>query len=345
MSGAGIRVNFEKWEGLGNDFILLEHNVRYPVTPEIAQTLCDRRRGIGGDGVLVVECDRHAPPTPRPSLLPPPTGLRHSHPPFVLGAIRPRMTVFNADGSRPEMCGNGIRCVAAYLVLHGLASAPRPTAAPPGAWVPIGKPRSRPSTTAFPAARTTTAPTSMSADSNPQGVELVVSTDAGERHCVIARKSDADFDVNVEMGSAHFENDLLISSGGWDHRFMVVDVGNPHAVTFDDYNQAEIDRVAPVISAARAGGLNVEFARIVATSPPHIDVTVWERGVGRTLACGTGACAVVAAACHTRRSSFGTSTRVTLPGGELEITVPAPGSPIQMRGPARRVFSGEFALT
>ena len=77
-------MRFEKWQGLGNDFILVDREL----TPDAARALCDRRLGIGGDGVLCIDVDV------------------------------PRMVVLNADGSRPEMCGNGLRCVVGWLIDH-----------------------------------------------------------------------------------------------------------------------------------------------------------------------------------------------------------------------------------
>lgn len=258
---------FEKWQGLGNDFAVFRaEDVNMP--PELARRLCDRRFGIGADGVLLVSTN----------------------------AGRPRMIVYNADGSRPEMCGNGLRCVASHLAAHGHA----------------------------------------------QG-EIVVATDAGDRACAIRALGPDQFEVTVGMGNARPGEDLVVNLAGVEHRFFWIDVGNPHAITFAPHTQAEIDRIGPAVAVTPPGGTNVEFCE-VSEAEALITVTVWERGVGRTLACGTGACAVAAAACETGRARFGAPIRVALPGGELEITV-APGSrALQMRGPARRVFSGEVVL-
>jgi diaminopimelate epimerase len=100
------------------------------------------------------------------------------------------------------------------------------------------------------------------------------------------------------------------------------------------------------VAAAPPGGVNVEFCR--AAAPPgearRIEVTVWERGVGRTLACGTGACAVAAAACEIGLAPYGAPIQVVLPGGGLSITVAAGTRALSMRGSARRVFSGEVVI-
>jgi diaminopimelate epimerase len=261
----GRAIHFEKWEGLGNDFVLVD-DPSVSIGPDAARVLCDRRFGIGADGVLVV--DR-------------------------TGAL-PRMIVWNADGTRPEMCGNGLRCVAGHVA-----------AAAEGA------------------------------------LTIAVATDAGEKACAVTAQGPDRFDVTVEMGAARARGEIVFTVDGREHRFVDVDVGNPHAITFAAYDEAAIDRVGPAVAVAPKGGTNVEFCRVEAD---RIAVIVWERGVGRTLACGTGACAVAAAACDTGRASFGEPIRVALPGGELIITVTAGTRALRMRGPARRVFTGEVVL-
>jgi diaminopimelate epimerase len=264
-------VSFEKWEGLGNDFILVRVPEQQAQTwpAETVQRLCDRRRGIGADGVL-----------------------------FIAGAdsLRPRMIVCNADGSRPEMCGNGIRCVAGHL-LQG----------------------------------------------KPSG-DLIVATDAGDKRCATRALGPDAFEVSVHMGAATLAEPLTVSLDGEAHSFSSVDVGNPHAITFEPYDPSRIDHVAPRIAATPPGGINVEFCRMLASAPPRIEVTVWERGVGRTLACGTGACAVAAVACETGRASFGVPILIALPGGDLEITVANVTRELTMKGPARKVFHGQAVI-
>jgi diaminopimelate epimerase len=262
------RLRFEKWEGLGNDFIVVAAEASLDLDVAAVQRICDRRRGVGGDGVLVVD-------RPRGSL--------------------PRMVVRNADGSRPEMCGNGLRCVAAWLL--------------------------------------------------PQGGELTVETDAGERRCAV-ESSPAGFQVSVGMGAARFGEVLEIEVAGQRHRFATVDVGNPHAVTFEEHEEVAIERIGPVVAALPPSGYNVEFCRVTggAAHPDRIDVIVWERGVGRTLACGTGACAVAAEACRAGRARWGEAITVGLPGGDLSIVVQEGARAISMRGPARRTFTGELEL-
>ena len=117
-----------------------------------------------------------------------------------------------------------------------------------------------------------------------------------------------------------------------------VSMGNPHAVLFDDV-RADSSRLGPRIErdARFKAGVNVGFATL--------DLTVWERGVGFTLACGTGACAAAVAAVETGRVERHVPLTVHLPGGALTIHVGEPGQPIVMTGPARRVFKGELDLS
>lgn len=266
-------VTFEKWEGLGNDFVIIELPERaLPFDAQKTQSLCDRHRGIGADGILYVD---------------------HS-------GQYPHMIVSNADGSRPEMCGNGLRCVAAYLAQQ------------------VAK--------------------------GQDVVNLVINTDAGEKRCVVER-GDRGYAVTVDMGVARQTEPLHVTIAGQPQAFTMIDIGNPHAITFEPgYTQSDIDIVGPLVATSIPGGTNVEFCHIDTSGVrPRIDVTVWERGVGRTLACGTGACAVAAAACDMQAILFDQPVDVVLPGGILEITV-APTRQVRMRGPARCVFRGEVVV-
>jgi diaminopimelate epimerase len=261
------RVTFQKYEGLGNDFILVELG-QERLAPEVVKSLCDRHFGIGADGVLVVG------------------------PPKTAGAAG-RMIVLNADGSQPEMCGNGLRCVALHLA--GKAGRDR--------------------------------------------ADLVVDTDAGALRCQVA-----DGEVEVDMGRLEDLGSVEVTLDGRAHRFSRISAGNPHAITFLPYEPREIDEVGPRVSTAPVfpEGTNVEFARL--RGDGSIDLVVWERGVGRTLACGTGACATVGAACLEGKRSFGEPTIVRLPGGTLQISVQRDSLATTMRGPARFVFQGEVTV-
>ncbi|HEY1959810.1 MAG TPA: diaminopimelate epimerase [Polyangiaceae bacterium] len=257
-----MRRRFGKYEGLGNDFVVIDAPSR-AVTAGDAVRLCDRRRGIGADGVLVVSEEGD--------------GVR--------------MRVLNADGSVPEMCGNGIRCVALHVAIaRGL-----------------------------------------------QRGTLVIATDAGPRACEIERSGDR-ASVRVDMGEVRFVGERAIDVGAERVTVAVGDAGNPHAILFGAFDDARIDELGPRIAthAAFPAGTNVEFARV---HDGAIDLVVWERGVGRTLACGTGACATAVVA-REKRLVRAPRVRVSLPGGDLEIE-PSGGSTF-MTGPARLVFRGEL---
>ncbi len=250
-------MRFEKWQGLGNDFIVTDE----PITPAEARRLCDRRRGVGADGVLVV-------------------------------GEGPRMIVLNADGSRPEMCGNGLRCVAGWLSARGAV-----------------------------------------------GSSISLLTDAGARVCEIEPRGDGRYDVRAHMGAATVLGELTF--GAPPRRFVRVEVGNPHAVCFEPLEPLEAERLGPSLEAHIEGGVNVELA--TARAEGGFAVRVFERGVGWTEACGTGACAVVAAAVHHGLCRRDELVPVALPGGLLEIELE--GEAVFMRGPAVRVFVGEIELT
>ncbi|MDB4943791.1 MAG: Diaminopimelate epimerase [Labilithrix sp.] len=259
---------FHKYEGLGNDFVLIEATREDEVTPELASRLCDRRFGIGGDGVLL--------------LLPPSTPTAQA-----------RMRVLNADGSVPEMCGNGLRCA----VLH------------------VARARGL-------------------------GAELTFDTDAGLRRCLVDDRQGRGL-VTVDMGVVHVMATRTIDLGEADGRWelTLADAGNPHAITVQRADRATIDRVGPRLAThpSFAAGTNVEFAVYGARV---VDLVVWERGVGVTHACGTGACATAAVGVAQGLLARGAETAIRLPGGTLSVTIDSDGRAI-MRGPARHVFSGE----
>lgn len=256
----GDQTPFEKWEGLGNDFVVVEGAL--PEPGEV-RALCDRRRGVGADGVLVIE------PAP---------------------GFAARMTVLNADGSRPEMCGNGLRCVAGWLAARGRAE--------PSTWVRV---------------QTDAGPRSFRAEATPDG-----------------------WSVAIRMGAATFQEDLVVLGT----TFRQVNMGNPHAIAFGAYDAGDLDRLGPRVATTPAEGTNVELVR---GEGRRLEVLVWERGVGPTQACGTGACAVAAIACRDGRSPFGEALEVVLPGGALRVVVEPGSFEVEMTGPARRTFSGHLA--
>lgn len=259
-------LRFSKYEGLGNDFVIVDAP-EPSLDADAARRLCDRHRGIGADGVLVVL----PPRDPRATA---------------------RMLVLNADGSRPEMCGNGLRCVARHLLRTARASD-----------------------------------------------TFLVETDAGLRRCEAAEGGAT---IRFDAGQGQLLGHRTLDHGGLRLEFALVSMGNPHAVTFDAPLDARLlDALAPPFSATFPEGTNVELAS--ARSADQLDVLVWERGVGRTLACGTGAAAVAVAAVAAGRAAAGAELVVHLPGGPLALVVAA-DSRVRAAGPARHVFDGETSL-
>jgi diaminopimelate epimerase len=264
-------VGFQKYEGIGNDFVVVDAERDDAVSVAAAKQLCDRRLGIGADGVLLVL------PAKNPELA-------------------GRMVVINADGSIPEMCGNGLRCVALHVARKRGVS---------------------------------------------EG-ELVFETDAGPKPCVIDDAGGRGL-ITVDMGPVRWIEDISLTMDGDEWPLALADAGNPHAITTRAAKLTEIQTVGPWVEKHPRfpAGTNVEFA--VVRSPLEIDLVVWERGVGVTQACGTGACATVAVAVTKGWSPADTEVAVKLPGGYLYIRIDPRGHAI-MRGPARHVFSGKVAL-
>jgi diaminopimelate epimerase len=247
-------MKFVKMEGLGNDFVVITGPAD-PYPQEIA-AWCDRRRGIGADGVLEV--------TP-------------------VSDKRVRMRYWNADGGAAEMCGNGLRCVARYAYDNG--------------WV--------------------------------EGAVFAVDTPVGPRPVQI----NDDGSVRVFLGKPTAGEEIEVD-GVTVH---TVEIGNPHAISWvDDTNSAPVHEVGAKLETADRfpEGTNVEFATI--SGPNRIDVRVWERGVGETLACGTGAAATAFLAYEQGYVDAAVSMR--LRGGVLLVELDDDGAWIE--GPANAVFSG-----
>jgi diaminopimelate epimerase len=265
--------HFDKYEGLGNDFIVIDVEDGAALEVDRAVRLCDRRRGVGADGVLMLS-------------------------PARSGAAAARMSVINADGSIPEMCGNGLRCVALHLARRG---GPR---------------------------------------------AFVVETDAGARACSIegiSVGSDGSIEsfVTVAMGRVVVGGHQRVDVEGQPVDLWLASAGNPHAVLFGVSDRDSVNRLGPRIATHSAfpQGTNVGFAT---THDGRVDLVVWERGVGLTLACGTGACAAVAVGVERGLLPAGAPVDVSLPGGSLRVTRDPLSGETTLRGPARHVFRGEL---
>ncbi len=278
-------IPFWKIHGLGNDFIVMDATQGgLLVEAGHAKQMCDRYMGIGADGVLTV--------------LPSESGDY-------------RMHIYNADGSQPEMCGNGIRCFVKYLVDHGMVQ---------GSEVRVETGR---------------------------GVltcKLQVGAD-GKVETVTVNMGPAIFDceeVPMEGRSGNcIEEDLEVD--GLHFCLTAVSMGNPHAVLFEKADLAMARKRGPMLAnhSLFPNKTNVEFTEV--KSRGEIDLVVYERGCGITKACGTGACAATSAAARIGKVDFDREIRVNLPGGSLFVQVESDFSAVWMRGPALEVFRGEFA--
>jgi diaminopimelate epimerase len=275
-------MRFAKGHGTGNDFVLLpDPDGALDVTPELVRALCDRRFGIGGDGVLRVV-----------------RSAKHPDAVHLAGEAAWFMDYHNADGSLSEMCGNGIRVFARYLTDTGLVDA-----------------------AAFP-----------------------VATRSGPVLALVGQDS-----ITVEMPKPVFgpPSRARHRRSGREFPGASVTIGNPHLVCpVDDVADLDLS-VAPGIDPALfPEGANVEFVAPVgpldhADLDAHVRVRVYERGVGETLSCGSGACAVAAVTVRDMRLPVGT-VAVDLPGGRLTVVIAA--DRCILSGPAVIVATGEVIL-
>lgn len=276
-----MKVPFAKYEGLGNDFVVVDEAAAMQhIDAKEALRICDRHLGVGADGVLLL-------------------GVANDH--FT-------MSVINADGSRAETCGNGLRCVALHLARQG---------------------------------RVGVEPFTIVTEAGPHVCRVL---DAGAPGTVEVAMRPARFapnEVPVVSGAPVVDADFAVL--GEHVRVTAVSVGNPHAVTFDDVGDRRL-ALGPALERDPRfpEGVNVGFARTF--GPDRIDLAVWERGAGWTRACGSGACATAAAAVETGRAPRGVPIEVHLPGGPLRIVVGDPGAPVRMTGPAHHVFDGVIEI-
>ena len=280
MTGAAT-LRFTKMHGAGNDFVVLDLRGGRPApTPALARALGNRHTGVGFDQLLTIEDPGQA------------------------GALA-RYRIWNADGSAAQQCGNGARCVAAWLQRDGAASyASFVLEAPPG---PV---------------------TVQALGEGRYALDLGV-----------PRFEPAD--LPFRAGAA--QDTYRFTLGGQDVAFGIASMGNPHAVIeVPDVDAADVAGLGPALQARDEfpEGVNVGFAQVLA--PDRIRLRVFERGAGETLACGSGACAAVAVLA--RRGRIGRHVFVELPGGTLEITWPGDDSPVTMAGPTAFVFEGDFLL-
>jgi diaminopimelate epimerase len=171
--------------------------------------------------------------------------------------------------------------------------------------------------------------------------DVLVDTDAGDKLCMVMGEGEKEPRVLIEMGEILVGDVVRIVGPGHAYSFVRASAGNPHAVTFEPATRASVDVMGPLTEkhALFPQGTNVEFAT---RTKDGIDLLVWERGVGVTHACGTGACATVAVAVSKGLVEVGVPCDVRLPGGVLTVTVDERGW-AQLEGPAVHVFDGAYS--
>ncbi len=274
-------MRFTKMQGLGNDYIYVDGPLTNAARAgELARAVSDRHVGIGGDGLIVVE-------------------------PSSVADVR--MTIYNADGSRAQMCGNGLRCVAKYAVDRHLVSSTTITIE-------------------------TDAGIRHAEYIRSDSVMAIVRVDMG------VPLLDAE-DVHVKIDSPQVVNHPMVFH---DESYAVtcVSMGNPHAVIFvPDISVVRLSQLGPAVEMDPAFPQRINAHFVQVESPGHLLVKTWERGSGATRACGTGACAVCVAGAITDRCSR--AIRVSLPGGDLSVEW-ASDDHVYMEGPAVEVFTGEW---
>jgi len=284
-------LEFTKYHGLGNDFILVDDRDRASPSLSSSQSskLCNRNFGVGGDGVIF-------------ALKPPSSDYDFA------------MRIYNSDGSEPEMCGNGIRCLAQFLKDLGEDSSQYMIHTLAGLIVPV-----------------------MNDDGSivvDMGEPILTASDVP---CLLTPNGEASSVVEQKM--------VDLNSKEW--KVNAVSMGNPHCIIFVDdlENDIDFEKDGPAIEAleeAFPAKTNVEFVQVMSST--HLKMKVWERGAGPTLACGTGACALVVAAIRAEKIPRGNEVRVTLPGGDLFIDWREDDNKIYMKGPATFAFSGKTLI-
>lgn len=273
-----MKLYFTKMHGCGNDYLYVDQ--REGLRPDmggLAKRLSRRRFSVGGDGIICI-CA-----------------------PVTEGADG-RMVMFNADGTRGAMCGNGVRCVAEWLYTHGGEK------------------------------------DVLNIDTD-DGLKVLRRTGAGMWQAEMGRARFLPGEVPcVGLGDGPVV-DRVLNAAGRDWTVTCISMGNPHCVTqVEDTDALELEKIGPCFEhhPCFPDRVNTEFVQVLA--PDRLRMRVWERGSGETLACGTGTCATVAACVARGICEKNTDVTVELRGGELVIRVGDEG--ILMSGPAETAFEG-----
>ena len=276
-------MKFTKMQGLGNDYVYVNcFKEKIDNPPELARRISDRHFGVGSDGLIMIN------PSDKADF---------------------EMEMYNADGSRGEMCGNGIRCVAKYVYDYGL-----------------------------------TDKTHISVETLGGIKYLDLTVEEGKVKMVKVDMGKPELEplkIPVKAsGDKAVDEPILV--GGKEYRMTCVSMGNPHAVIFIgcDVREFPLEEIGPKFENHERfpNRVNTEFVRVI--DRQTAEMRVWERGSGETLACGTGACAV-AVACALNGFTEDEVT-VRLLGGDLQIRWDREKDTVFMTGPAEVVFDGEW---
>ena len=280
-------MKFTKMQGCGNDYVYIngmEEKVDKEQKPQLVRRLSDRHFGIGGDGVIFINASSVAD--------------------F-------EMEMYNADGTRAQMCGNGIRCVAKYVYDNHLTDKTQLTIES------FGKIKY------------------ISLALGEDGKVSMVKVNMGApilKACDVPVLSEQEQVVNEE-----------IEVNGKTYRMTCVSMGNPHAVVFmDDVAHLDIEKIGPYFENHERfpERTNTELVHVI--DEEHVEMRVWERGTGETLACGTGCCATTVACVINGLTKH--TVAVKLLGGELLCEWDTEANLVYMTGPAVSVFNGEIEI-
>lgn len=277
-------MKFTKMQGCGNDYVYVNgfvEKIDTEAKPDIVRRLSDRHFGIGGDGVIFINPSKIAD--------------------F-------EMEMFNADGSRSQMCGNGIRCVAKYVYDYGLTDKTSLTIESFGAVKYIDL-------------------------TVENGKVSLVRVNMGAP--ILAAKDVPVLSENEQVIDEEIEVEGKI------YRMTCVSMGNPHAIVYmDEVKNLDIDKVGPYFENHKRfpERVNTEFVKVIDRNT--VEMRVWERGTGETLACGTGCCAIAVACILNGLTEDKVTVKVL--GGELLCEWDREANLVYMTGPAVTVFDGEI---
>ena len=336
-----MSIAFTKMHGLGNDFVVIDAiTQQVTLDRETIARLGDRHTGIGFDQLLMVE----TPDDPDADF---------------------RYRIYNTDGTEAEQCGNGARCFARFVRDRQL-TVKRRIVLQTGSGriscevqddrvdVDMGEPDFRPEAIPFDPAAASASDNdcSFAVLSRPSGASPAGASPAGGGHPGTEVRTEArtvartavEAEPGADTGAATQTAECAAADADT-IRFVPVSLGNPHAVIFvDDVASAPVAEVGAMLQRHPCfpASVNVGFCEIV--DPGFMRLRVFERGVGETRACGSGACAAVAAAIRTGRigNRIGNRIKISLPGGKLRIAWQGSGHGIRMAGPAAVVFEGRF---